>query len=179
MGQPGADPDDFLAHFDGRLNAVARAHLLFARHPGRGIDLEELIAEELFTHAAACEDQFVIAGRPVQVDEQAGQAIGLAIHELATNAMKYGALCKPSGSVKVRWQIRREMGGRRLHLEWNERTVAVIDPLPKRVGFGREFLERVLARKLQATTRLEFRPGGLRFTVDLALSGANWPAEVP
>lgn len=165
--------EDFASHFDGRLNALARTQASLARHGGDGVDLEELIAEELLSHAPADDKQVKISGPSVRLQERAAEALGLAIHELATNAVKYGAFANPSGSVSVSWNLRHVDSGRRLHLEWVEHTVPVIDPNPKRVGFGREFLERGLPFELDADTALEFRPGGLRFVLDAALGGAR------
>jgi PAS domain S-box-containing protein len=164
--------DDFATHFDGRLNALARTQASLARHGDAGLDLEELIAEELLCHAPADEKQFKISGPAIRVDERTAEALGLAIHELATNAVKYGAFANPSGSISVSWKLRRAGDQQRLHLEWLENTVSVVDPRPRRCGFGREFLERGLAFELEAETTLEFRPGGLRFVLDAAL-GAN------
>ncbi|HKP25031.1 MAG TPA: CheR family methyltransferase [Dongiaceae bacterium] len=157
--------DDFFAHFDGRLNALARAHASIARHADLDVDLEELLSEEILTHAVGFEDRVLLSGPAVRVDERVGQALGLAVHELTTNALKFGALAKSTGRVEVSWTLFAE-DDQHIRLEWNERNVAVVDPNPRRVGFGRDFLERRLAAELDASTRLEFQPGGIRFTID-------------
>lgn len=166
-----ASLDEFATHFDGRLNALARTQTSLARHGNQGVDLEELIAEELLSHAPADDKQIRMSGPSIRIGDRAAEALGLAIHELATNAVKYGAFANPSGRVSVDWTLSRADGERRLHLEWSEDIVPVIDPNPKRVGFGREFLERGLPFELGADTALEFRPGGLRFVLDAALGG--------
>lgn len=168
-----ASLDEFATHFDGRLSALARTQTSLARHGNLGVDLEELIAEELLSHAPADDRQIAISGPSIRIGDRAAEALGLAIHELATNAVKYGAFANPQGRVSVRWTLRQVGGERRLHLEWTEDTVPVIDPNPKHVGFGREFLERGLPFELGADTALEFRPGGLRFVLDAPL-GSVW-----
>jgi two-component system CheB/CheR fusion protein len=108
----------------------------------------------------------------VRIGERTAEALGLAMHELATNAVKYGALAAASGSISVSWRQNLVEDGERLYLEWIERTVPIIDARPSRVGFGREFLERGLPFELDARTTLDFRPGGLRFTIDMPLKHA-------
>jgi two-component system CheB/CheR fusion protein len=172
-----ASLDEFARHFDGRLSALARTQTSLARHGNLGVELEELIAEELLSHAPADDGQITMSGPSIRIGDRAAEALGLAVHELATNAVKYGAFANPQGRVSVAWTLRQVGGERRLRLEWREDTVAVIDPDPKRVGFGREFLERGLPFELGADTALEFRPGGLRFVLDAPL-GSVWSKDL-
>lgn len=172
-----ASLDEFARHFDGRLSALARTQTSLARHGNLGVELEELIAEELLSHAPAEDGQITMSGPSIRIGDRAAEALGLAVHELATNAVKYGAFANPQGRVSVAWTLPQVGGERRLHLEWKEDTVAVIDPDPKRVGFGREFLERGLPFELGADTALEFRPGGLRFVLDAPL-GSVWSKDL-
>jgi PAS domain S-box-containing protein len=168
-----ASLDDFAIHFEGRLNALARIQMSLARHGTEGIDIEELISEELLSNAPGDADQIAISGPAVRIGERAAEALGLAIHELAANAMKYGALAHPFGRIEVSWATREAADGPRLDLQWMERTVPVINPNPKRTGFGREFLERGLPFELGGSTVLEFRPGGLSFALEMPLDGPS------
>jgi two-component system, chemotaxis family, CheB/CheR fusion protein len=163
--------DDFFDHFDGRLAAIARAQSSIARGADFGVDLEQLLSEEILTHATGCDDRVTLSGAALRVGERLGQALGLAIHELTTNALKYGALAKSTGSVEVSWRLVGGEDAQRVHLEWKEHTVAVIDINPRRVGFGRGFLDKRLAVELDASTSLEFGAGGIRFTIDFPLLG--------
>jgi two-component system CheB/CheR fusion protein len=152
---------------------LARTQTSLARHGSEGIDLEQLVSEELLSNAPGDADQIGISGPAVRIGERAAEALGLAIHELMTNAMKYGALAHPSGRIEVSWETHGAAGGQRLDLQWLESTVPVINPNPKRTGFGREFLERGLPFELDGSTALEFRPGGLRFALEMPLGGAS------
>ncbi|HEY1385037.1 MAG TPA: CheR family methyltransferase [Dongiaceae bacterium] len=160
---------DFHVHFEGRLDALARTQTSLARHGGEGIDLEELVSEELLSNVPGEKEQISISGSAVRIGERAAEALGLAIHELATNASKYGALAHSSGRIAVSWETRDAVEGQWLDLHWVESTVPVINPNPKRTGFGREFLERGLPFELGGSTALEFRPGGLRFVLEMPL----------
>jgi PAS domain S-box-containing protein len=168
-----ASLEEFFDHFDGRLAAIARAQASIARDANLGVDLEELLSEEVLIHAAGCDDRVVLSGPAIRVGDRVGQALGLAIHELTTNALKYGAFAKPKGRVNVSWRLVDDEDGQRVQLEWKEHTVPVVDPKPRRIGFGREFLERGLAIEIEASTCLEFCAGGIRFTIDFPLSGSQ------
>ena len=101
------------------------------------------------------------------------QTLALAIHELATNARKYGALAGGGGTLDVRWRVREGEDGPRVLLEWTEDGVAV-DPETRaadRAGYGRELIEKALPYTLRARTSFEFRPHGIRCTIDLPLAG--------
>ena len=91
----------------------------------------------------------------------------MALHELATNAVKYGALSNGDGRVRVPWELERENGASRLIFRWQERGGPPVEP-PKQKGFGSNLIERALQAGL-GTTRLEFNPQGLACTLNIAL----------
>jgi two-component system CheB/CheR fusion protein len=160
------DVQDFIAHFDGRLSAMGRAQNILARKVEDGIDLTELVHEELVGHAAHFDDQVEVSGPEIKLRAKPAQTLGLAIHELTTNAVKYGALSTPSGHITISWRV----DDMRLTLEWLESGVPAIDQEPARNGFGRELLERGLPYDLRANTALEFRQGGVRCVIELPLN---------
>jgi two-component system CheB/CheR fusion protein len=125
-------------------------------------DLEELVRDELLAHAA---DHVVVQGPGVRLAQKAAEALGLALHELATNAVKFGALSQNGGQLAVTWQIEDDT----LLLEWRESEVPAVDPQPGRSGFGREWLEQGLAYQLGAQTRIQFMPGGVVCVIRLPL----------
>lgn len=94
----------------------------------------------------------------------------LALHELTTNAVKYGALSEPNGRLAVRWRRVNTAKGRQLVLEWRETGVRALDLSPSRSGFGRELIERGLPYELGASTSLEFTRGGVRASIELPLT---------
>lgn len=156
-------------HFRGRLDAFARTQNVLARTPDGGIDLEELVHDEMACHGAVSGGQVAIAGPAIRLRRKAAETLGLAIHELAVNAAKYGALALASGRIGVTWRVRDSAAEPRLCWKWAESGVTLIDPAPSRVGFGRDLLEHGLPYQLGANTTLEFASGGMRCTIELPL----------
>jgi len=171
------DLDDFSAHFDGRLRALARTQNVLTRTANGRIDLDELVREELLTHAPQEPGQIEIAGPEIRLRDRAAEIFALALHELATNAVKYGALAQPKGHVAVTWRILTTSAGERLSLEWRESGVPALDPQPARHGFGRDLIERGLPYELGAATSLEFLPGGVRCTIELPLEAQGGDSQ--
>src|SRR5579864_8083319 len=93
--------EDYAAHLDGRLNAFARTQALVTRNPESGVDLEFLVAEELMAYNARDGEQLRMSGPAVRLQPKPAETFALAIHELATNAVKYGALSQPAGRVEI------------------------------------------------------------------------------
>jgi two-component system CheB/CheR fusion protein len=164
------DLTEFSSHFVGRLSALARTQSALARRGVEGVELEDLVREELVSHTAREGEQVEISGPRVQLKEKAAEVFTLALHELATNAVKYGALASSKGMITVGWRLMNTSEGRRLSLEWRESGVPLLDSKPQHRGFGRDLLERGLPYDLGAQTGLEFAPGGVRCTVEVPLS---------
>jgi two-component sensor histidine kinase len=170
--------DDFASHLDGRLETLARTQGVVTRSAEGGIDLEELVRDEMLA-VAAREEQLEIAGPLVELRPDAGETFALALHELATNAVKYGALSTPNGRISVTWRIFNTSAGPRLSLEWRESGVPALDTSPTRSGFGRELIERGLPAELGAATSLEFARGGVLAILELPLDGGASAQMVP
>ena len=161
--------EDYAMHLDGRLQAFARVQAAVTRNPSAGIDLEMLVANELVTYGAHEGERVVSIGGPkVRLQPKAAETLALALHELATNAVKHGALSAERGRIKVDWTIEGDGGERRLHLHWVETGVELGSQKPKRRGFGTEMIERTLAYDLGGEASLGFQPDGLRCTIMLA-----------
>ncbi len=163
--------EDYAMHLDGRLDAFARVQAAVTRDPSAGIDLAALMAEELLTCAAREGEQFSLSGPAVRLTPKAAETVGLAIHELAINAVKYGALASRKGHVTVAWRLEDREGEPRLRIEWTETGVPVVALAPRRSGFGTELLTQTLPYQLRGTTTLTFRPGGLQCTIELPAKG--------
>jgi PAS domain S-box-containing protein len=112
--------EGYAMHLDGRIDALARVQGAVTRDPIAGVDLESLVAEELIAHAGREDGAVHIAGPPVRLQPKAAEAFGLAIHELATNAVKYGALSSPHGRIRATWRVERDGSGPCLAFEWKE-----------------------------------------------------------
>lgn len=154
-------PETLIASFSNRLAALGRAQDLLVKSDWEGIELSALVRAQIDPLLPKDGRQITIQGPPgVLVSAEVGQYLALALHELATNALKYGALKQPDGLLEVRWRAGADApDGYELGFEWTERTIAV-DP-PRRRGFGRLLLEKVVPRALQGTAGLEFKPDGL------------------
>jgi PAS domain S-box-containing protein len=158
----------FGQEFEGRLQALSRVQGLISRVDERAIDLQSLVAAELAAHDDAMQNGKIAFGGPqVALSPMAAQAIGLGLHELATNAVKYGALGQPAGKLSVMWKLASEEAKDQILLEWVERGVAMpagSGPAPAR-GYGRELIERALPYQLRAQTTLAFTADGVRCTI--------------
>lgn len=165
------DLESFLTHFDGRLSAIARTQTALTRNHEVSTGLDAVILEEFL--AAAGADQVTLDGPEVQLSGKMADSISLAVHELVTNALKYGALTTPKGHVYVTWELAKHDGHTVLALEWIESGVGIIDVQPSRFGFGRRLLEKALPYELGALTSLRFAPGGLRASLEVPLPATS------
>jgi two-component system CheB/CheR fusion protein len=159
--------ESFLDRFSARLQGLSGSHDLLVNQDWRGAPLEELVRQQLLAFASGDACRVKITGPPVVVSPDAAQTIGLALHELATNASKYGALSLPNGKVVVQWKIEPANEVPRFRMSWRERggpTVAA----PQQSGFGRVLIERLTAEKLDATVLLAFESEGVTWTLDAA-----------
>jgi PAS domain S-box-containing protein len=154
--------DSFRSQFSSRLRAISRVQSLLAHVEERAIDLRDLVTAELAAHndADLNSKKIEVNGPAVALPANAAQAIGLALHELATNAVKYGALAQPSGKLEVRWEVKDRQFAPEVALQWVESGVSVEAPVRK--GYGRELIERALPYQLNAKTKLNFAPGGIQ-----------------
>jgi len=157
---------DARERFMARLMALARANDVLVAEDWQGASLMAIAGEVAGPHGAG--ERFSIAGPPTHLAPQAATAMALALHELATNAAKYGALSRPEGRVALSWTLDGEAGRRRLELSWRESGGPPAAP-PARTGFGTRLIERGLAGGLKAQVKLDYRPEGLVFTLSAAL----------
>ena len=146
---------------DARIVSLARAHDLLTDRSWSGADLRDVVLRALEPFAAG---QLELEGPSVDVPPRHALALSLALHELATNATKYGALSVTGGRMKLRWFAE----GGALHLDWRERGGPVVTP-PTRRGFGTRMLEQALVRDLGGTTRLDYAAQGFRCAISAPL----------
>lgn len=162
-------------HFRGRLDTLSKYHGEVTRSPTGTIDLETLVLDELLNFGAGADSHVSVEGPAVALSHDMAENVGMAVHELATNAMKFGALSERNGHLDVRWQVSREPS-RRLSLEWRESGIAIVASAPLHSGFGREFIEQALPYQLNADTSFELRPGGLLCRISMLLEQEGVPA---
>ncbi len=171
----------FRTKFNARLAALARVQGLLSRADVEPITVGALILMELDALGAeASDDKITLIGPNVVLRGSIVQTMALAIHELATNAHKHGALSADEGVLKVKWAVR-QVGGEAstLVIEWVEEGVGC-EPKEegaRREGYGRELIEHALPYALNATTSFKLNHDGVRCTIDLPLSDCNESME--
>jgi PAS domain S-box-containing protein len=163
--------EEFAGEFESRLRALSRVQSLLARADHQDIDLGELIKAELTAHGdgSVTPDKVRIEGQAVALPSTSAQALGLALHELATNAVKYGALAQPAGTLRIVTRVVQDETSL-LVLDWTESGVSMPDGQPKRRGYGSELIERALPYQLGAKTKLEFKGDGVRCQIAVPLT---------
>jgi two-component sensor histidine kinase len=152
--------ESFLTQFGARLQALAASHDLLVRESWYGASLGELIRSQLGGYLDGSTAQVSIEGPAIALKPEAAQNLGLALHELAVNAAKFGALSVPSGRVSITWSRRGSMGDNSVELDWREQLGPKVK-IRRRKGFGSMVIERNLARALDADVKLQFDPNGL------------------
>lgn len=162
--------EDYVAHLDGRLGAMARVQNTVIRDPRAGLDLWSLITDELASVQAYDPTRARLAGPTVLLHARAAEPLALALHELTTNALKYGALSTPTGRIAVTWRRAERRGGPILVIDWAETGVRIDQNEDRRRGFGWVVLEEMLAYQLEAEAQLAFSPDGLTCRLVLPLT---------
>jgi PAS domain S-box-containing protein len=154
--------------FEDRLLALSRAHDILTRENWEGAELQALLAEVLEPHLREGPERILIDGPFLRLGPRFALALAMAVHELATNAVKYGALRVPAGHVLVTWTIAPSSPAR-LVFHWQERGGPAVEP-PAHRGFGSRLIERSLARELAGEVRLVYEPEGLVCIVSAPLT---------
>ncbi len=166
-------PAVFRERFEGRLIALSKAHDQLTSHHWESADLRELLSGSLAPYAGAGSERVVLRGEDVILRPRAVLTLAMAVHELTTNAAKYGALSVPGGRIEIHWQPVRDANGRSLlRIEWQEQggpSVAV----PEQRSFGSKLIEGSIAAELGGTARLVFEPKGLRCEIVIPLANAT------
>ena len=153
-----------------RLVALARAHDLLTQESWRSAQLSDVVAASLIGHCAD-RDRLTIKGPPVTLTPKAALALSMALHELCTNALKYGALRSEGGRIAVCWRVQDKDGVPYLQLYWTESGGPAVIP-PARQGFGARLIERGLAGELAGEASLTFPRAGAQCRIDIPLGQA-------
>lgn len=149
-----------LLRFEGRLGALSAAHGILTQEKWEAVPLRRLICDT-FTAVRSDDERLVMEGPDLVLPPKVAVSLAMAVHELATNALKYGSLSQDDGTVAIRWWN----DGDRLRLEWKERGgPPVVQPSTR--GFGTRMIERGLAAELGGTARIHYEPDGVRCEVD-------------
>jgi two-component sensor histidine kinase len=153
---------EFMEGFSARLQTLADAHGLLIEHSWRGVELRALILLETGGDYPPLQNRLIIRGEREIVGPEAAQNLALGLHEMLTNAYRYGALSSPLGSIVIAWQRVKVENRVMLELTWIETGGATVSP-PERFGFGRSLIERLVPRAIEGTSQLIFAPEGVRW----------------
>lgn len=154
--------------FMGRLQGLAKTHDLLTASQWQGSSLSDVLSNELEPYQDSTRQRIRLRGPKVRLQPSAVLALGLAVHELATNATKYGSLSAPDGKVNVMWAVTPSLNPPVLIVEWVESGGPRVMP-PERQGFGTKLIQRGLAQQLGGEIKLDFRPDGIRCVITFPL----------
>lgn len=166
------DPSEFVRAFNGRIQALARAHALLTGSSFQGADIQHLVRDQLLLGGEA-DARISWSGPALRLDGQVALHLALVLHELGTNARKHGALSTPSGQVSARWETRSHAGGARLVFDWRESGGPKVKP-PAGRGFGTMLIEQSLQTH-GGIVSVSYPEAGLICTIDLPLQRLEQP----
>jgi two-component sensor histidine kinase len=161
--------EDYAAQLEGRISALARVQTVLITSQGQSTDLGTLIDDEIMVHSIS-EDRIRAQGPRIALKAKTAETIGLTVHELVENAIKFGALSARDGRIHVIWWVEEQAEPKQLRLEWVESGVPVLSAAPRVRGFGHELIERLLPYELSAKTSVDFQPGGFRCALAIPLN---------
>jgi two-component sensor histidine kinase len=159
---------EFYHSFSNRIVSLAKTHNLLTEDYWQTASLREIALTELKPFAESRQPRFMLIGPPVELSADLAVPVGMALHELTANAVRYGALSVPAGYVQIRWSVGEWEGTRRLHLEWREFGGPPVNT-PRHRGFGSTLLQRVLPMQCDADVEVQYDQEGLRFQISAPL----------
>ncbi len=164
-----ADIEIFSENFEARLLSLSKAHELLTRQAWTGVNLRDIICQELEPYHDGSALRVRLEGADLMLEPRVGLALSLVLHELTTNAAKYGALSDGQGIVTVRWTASESGSPDVLRIDWIESGGPIVTPPAKR-SFGTRLIERTMTKDLQGMAVLDFDPAGLRCVLELPLN---------
>ena len=160
------DPDDFMRKLEERLGGLARSYDLLLTQDAAGIRLDDLVRAQLAHFGDIIDTRITVQGPEIRLTNETAQSLGMAFHELATNAGKYGALSNDTGRVAIRWDLTGDdTATPGFSIVWAEKQGPEVLP-PERTGFGSTVLGSMVENALEGTVSLEYAPTGLVWRVD-------------
>jgi PAS domain S-box-containing protein len=170
--------EEFGHEFEQRIRALARVQVLASGGDNLSVNLRQLVTAELEAHDSRFVDgsRGRVDGPDLRLAPNAAQTLGLALHELATNAAKHGAFAAEGGELLVHWTVEERGQKPWIVLVWKETGVPLPEQVPARRGYGRELIERALQYQLGAETQLTFEPDGVRCAISVPLEKTDLPS---
>jgi PAS domain S-box-containing protein len=154
----------YIGAVEGRITALSRAHVLLSQSRWQGANLSRILDEELAPYRRSEVEKIATHGPEVFLEPATAQILALALHELATNAAKYGALSSTFGRVRLSWELRQSC----LVLQWVESGGPPVEP-PCSEGYGTRVIGASVERQLDGSVTFDWQPGGLRFAMSIPL----------
>jgi two-component sensor histidine kinase len=164
-------PEEFKQRFGNRVHALAVSHDLLVMNQWKNIDVADLISGQLAHFGDLIGERIVLDGQPLHLSAAAAQVVGMVMHELSTNAVKYGALSGEEGSIEIAWQVETTEAGKRFAISWVERSGLPIIP-PAHRGFGTTVVTKMAQMSLDGEAKLDFPPSGLRWQLSCPIANA-------
>jgi PAS domain S-box-containing protein len=164
----------YMTAVEGRIKALSRAHTVLSQSRWHGADLRGLVDEELAPYRVDNAEKIATSGPEILLQPPTAQTLALALHELATNAAKYGALSSSSGRLQLSWQL----NNGKLVFDWSESGGPATKP-PTAKGFGTRIIVATIERQLRGHIAFNWRPEGLRCVISVPLSNNMEIAESP
>jgi two-component sensor histidine kinase len=161
--------DEFKQAFMGRIACLSKTHALLTDDRDQAVSFRDLLASELDAFDDGSARRIRLTGPQIELPSRLAVPLGMAVHELTTNAAKYGALSEFGGAVEVRWSRMVAADGEKLDCTWRERNGPAVQE-PKRRGFGSRLLHHVLEAQTRAEVTIDYRPDGLRCRLVVPLS---------
>jgi PAS domain S-box-containing protein len=166
------EAEDFIGRFTERIQALAANQDLLIRNEWHGINVDDLVHAQLAHFADLVGSRIGVDGPKLCLNAAAAQAIGLTLHELATNAGKYGALSVDAGLVDVRWRLEGDI----LAMSWTERNGPLVSP-PKRRGFGSTVIASMAKQTVDGEVQVDYAPSGLMWRLTCPAANALEPSR--
>jgi two-component sensor histidine kinase len=167
-GRRSVSLNDFQTQFSQRLSGLSRSVDLLIEEDGHGTTIADLVRSQLEPFGAVDGIRIAATGPTIWLNPEATRNIGLALHELATNACKHGALSVPEGGITVDWELRPgDTGAKCFRLVWREHHGPDVMP-PTRRGFGHVVLQRMTGQALRGQVKHEFGASGATWTLEVA-----------
>ncbi|SDH91920.1 MULTISPECIES: sensor histidine kinase [Bradyrhizobium] len=154
--------------FEGRLGALAEAHNLLSQEKWQGSELQDVVARVLRPHLLNSPERMRMSGPKVPLSPRLAVILSMIVHEIATNAAKYGALSNDTGTVALGWDVLEESDGRKLRMVWTEAGGPHVTA-PVQRGFGSRLIERSARDQLGGEATVDFLPHGVVYTISCAL----------
>jgi two-component sensor histidine kinase len=160
--------EEYAAQLEGRVSALARVQTALIASQGYSTDIGTVIDDQMVAHSIR-ENRVRAQGPRIPLKAKAAETLGLTVHELIENAIKFGALSAKDGRIDVTWWVEEDVLPRQLRLDWIESGVPVLAAAPRVRGFGHELIERTLPYELSAKASVDFQPGGFRCALAIPL----------